>query len=272
MVTYDRGLNAAAQVAAALKIPSVEIAASLRTPHGLDALNHTLDRLPFRAVQQGGLVVAAPARQSGDHHRAAELGDGQRSRVRRDLRPGLGAFHQSLSGGAATLSCPAAAPGLEAWAEACSRAAMDESSRCRKPICTIPPTNPPAPPRRWPRSRCSCAPVTRARASARVAPIGSPSITMRICCCGSRCSPNPIAKTPSQLRLCRKARPPPRRPPAHPRQRPLRDQRAYRVQSGALYLGEAGLRGRAEQAPLLALPLQPPPVSVFRKYAAEPTA
>ncbi|TMV54977.1 hypothetical protein FGG78_38280, partial [Thioclava sp. BHET1] len=64
MVTYDRGLNAAAQVAAALKIPSVEIAASLRTPHGPDALNHTLDRLAFRAVQQGGLVVAAPASQA----------------------------------------------------------------------------------------------------------------------------------------------------------------------------------------------------------------
>lgn len=60
LVTYRRGLNAAAQVAATTGIEAAQITgATVRTDRG--GLQRLLDRAAFRAAQEGKVVVAVPA-------------------------------------------------------------------------------------------------------------------------------------------------------------------------------------------------------------------
>jgi hypothetical protein len=60
LVTYRRGLNAAAQVAQTTGVRSVEITAATVHPDAA-ALKRLLDRAAFRAAQEGKVAVALPA-------------------------------------------------------------------------------------------------------------------------------------------------------------------------------------------------------------------
>lgn len=63
LVTYDHGLNAAAQVARGAGLPETMVSSALMNGD-TEALRILLDRAAFRAAQQGRIVVAAPARTS----------------------------------------------------------------------------------------------------------------------------------------------------------------------------------------------------------------
>jgi hypothetical protein len=59
MVTYDRGLNAAAQLAGQGHLPAAKVFATL--DGAPEAMSRALDRAAFRAAQDGGATVVAPA-------------------------------------------------------------------------------------------------------------------------------------------------------------------------------------------------------------------
>ena len=59
LVTYDRGLNAAAQLAGSGHLPATRVFASL--DGAPEAMSRALDRAAFRAAQDGGATVVAPA-------------------------------------------------------------------------------------------------------------------------------------------------------------------------------------------------------------------
>jgi uncharacterized protein len=62
LVTYERGLNAAAQVATSAKLPNVQVYSTVESSDGGgDVLRQTLDRAAFRAAQDGHAAVVAPA-------------------------------------------------------------------------------------------------------------------------------------------------------------------------------------------------------------------
>lgn len=59
LVTYDRGMNAAAQLAGQGHLPTARVFA--RLDGAPETMTRTLDRAAFRAAQDGGATVAAPA-------------------------------------------------------------------------------------------------------------------------------------------------------------------------------------------------------------------
>ena len=62
LVTYEGGLNAAAQVANSAKLPNVQVYSTVDSSSGGgDVLRQTLDRAAFRAAQDGHAAVVAPA-------------------------------------------------------------------------------------------------------------------------------------------------------------------------------------------------------------------
>ncbi len=62
LVTYEQGLNAAAQIATSAKLPNVQVYSSVDSAAGGgDVLRQTLDRAAFRAAQDGRAAVVAPA-------------------------------------------------------------------------------------------------------------------------------------------------------------------------------------------------------------------